>query len=153
MKPALVVALLAFPVHAFAASPVVTGDRVRVTLIAHEPAPVTGRVLELPPDAILLSTEPDSARRAIPRAAIARFEVHRGTGTNAGRGAVIGALIVGIPAAFVGMIGAGVTEEPGGLSMAEGALVAGGAGAVLGAGIGALVGKSEKHDRWETVAQ
>ena len=153
MKNVLVVALLALPVHSFAGSPVATGDRVRVILIAYEPAPVTGRLLELRPDAILLSTEPDSTPRTIPRAAIAQFEVHRGTGTNAGRGAVIGALIVAIPAAFLGMIGAGMTEEPGGLSMAQGALVAGGAGAVLGAGIGALVGKSEKHDRWEKVAQ
>ena len=152
MRLLLATVLLALSSPACAASPVTTGERVRVTLIAREPAPVVGRVLELPSDAILLSAEPDSAPRAIPRAAIARLEVHRGTGTNAGRGAVIGALIVGIPASLLGIFGAGVTEEPGGLSTTEAALVAGGAGAVLGAGIGALIGKSEKHERWEEVA-
>ena len=113
---------------------------------------VVGRVLDLPADRILLAAEPDSVRRTIPREAIARLEVHRGTRTNAARGAVLGALIAGIPAAYLGMFGAGVTEEPGGLTMAEGALVAGGAGAVLGAGLGMLVGKSEKHERWEEIA-
>ena len=142
-----VLLMLAAPAYAG----VEPGARVRVTLIAREPAPVVGRVLDLPTDAILLSTEPDSLSRTIPRTAIARLEVHRGTRTNAARGAVLGALILGIPAAYLGAYSAGIREEPGGLSMAQGALVAGGAGALLGAGIGFLVGRSEKHERWEEV--
>lgn len=137
---------------AAASTTVATGDRVRVTLIAHEPTPIVGRVLELPVGTIVIAAEPDSAQRTIARAAIAQFEVQRGTRTNAARGAMIGALILGAPAAFLGAVAGGTGHGEGSdATAASGAVSLGAIGVVVGAGLGALVGKSEKRERWEKV--
>jgi len=154
MKSLVVFALLVSLVDAaFGETAVTTGDRVRVTLMTISPTPIVGRVLELPPGEIHLAAEPDSTPKTISRAMIAQLEVQRGTRTNAARGALLGALIIGVPAVFLGYVsGATAHGEGSDATGGSGAVAIGAVGFVVGAGVGALVGSSEKHEKWEEVA-
>ena len=124
------------------------GARARVTLLEGER--IVGTVLALPPSAITLAAEPDSAERSIPYAAIAQLELQEGTKTRAGRYALIGGLVAAIPGAILGSnlgedLEVNDTEQ---FYFAAGGAVAFG---LVGAGIGALIGKGVRVERWERV--
>ena len=128
------------------------GVRVRVTLIAREPAPVVGRILEVPGDSILVAADPDSSQRTIPRAAIAKLEVSEGFHSSTLRGAYAGSLLLAIPGAVIGLVAGGQSHsESGTSSMAEGAVAGFAVGAVVGAGVGALLGSFSHHERWKKI--
>jgi hypothetical protein len=153
MRPLVLVLLCVFVNSATGATALVTGDRVRVTLIAREPQPVIGSVLELPKDELVLVAEPDSSRRAIPLAAIEKLEVSRGRQSSALKGAAWGALIFAIPGAVLGASAGGVEDETAAETSIAGAAAAGFAvGAVIGAGVGALLGSFGHHEKWKEVS-
>ena len=143
----VVLLFLALLSPALACADVAPGARARVTLIEKER--IVGTIRALPPNAITLAVEPDSLERTIPYASIAKLEVQNGTKTGAGRGALIGGVLAAVPGAFVGHdlgeeLEVNETEQ---FFFAAGGAVAFG---LVGAGIGALIGKGVKVERWVT---
>jgi len=154
MKPLALVLLVSLSgTSAALAAPVLEeGARVRITLIAREPAPQVGRVLALPPEAILFAADADSSQREIPRTAIAKLEVSEGMHSNAGNGAISCALLFSIPGAVLGLVAGAESKSEGGGGTAAGGAAAGFVvGAVGGAAVGALFGSFGRHERWRTV--
>ena len=91
-------------------------------------------------------------RLAIPLASVTRLEVSRGRKSNAGRGAKIGALVLGIPGVIAGLALVG-RELCGGLGSCsdvgpEVVVVLGAVGAGTGALIGAVIGYAIRTERW-----
>jgi len=125
------------------------GDRARITLLEKER--IVGTIRAMPPQALLVAAEPDSAERTIPYASIAQLEIQNGTQTRAGHYALIGGVLAAIPGAFVGH---DLGEELEVNSTEQFYFAAGGAVAfgLVGAGIGALIGKGVKVERWERVS-
>ena len=144
---ALVLVLLALPLEAGALE---QGARVRVTLIARESPQVTGFVLAIPADSLVVTAEPDSARESIARLDIRKLEVSRGIRSNAGRFATIGAIIVGITFGYIAYAGVSDSEITG-----EGQAVVGlggfAVGALVGAGVGGLIGSASEHEGWHEI--
>jgi len=126
------------------------GSRVRITLLARKEEPRVGQVLALPPGSIVFST--DSTDTTLSRLDIKRLEVSRGRRSSAGGGAVIGALvgatlfaIVGLSAATAGATDNGSDDDnPAGVAILFGA-----GGAVVGGGLGALIGNQFHHEQWD----
>jgi len=127
---------------------VAPGARARVTLL--EGPRVVGTIRALPLDAITLTAEPDSTERVIPYASIAKLEIQNGTKTHAGRYALVGGVLAAIPGAI---LGANLGEDLEVNETEQFYFAAGGAVAfgLVGAGIGALIGKGERVERWERV--
>jgi hypothetical protein len=84
---------------------------------------------------------------------VTRLDVYMGRKRNAGTGAVVGALVLGVPFTIFAV---GLCESFSGLASSNcdvvgvamrGLLIGGAAGALLGAGVGSLI----KSDRWEEV--
>jgi hypothetical protein len=124
----------------------IIGERARVQLSAGHPHEGILRGLE--GNTVTLETERE-ALLPLQLSPTVRLEISRGTKSNAGRGAGLGALIGGVGLAVVGATGCdGGWLEPG-----PGACALG--GAVLGAGAGALVGliigSMSKEERWVEV--
>ena len=143
----LALVLLALPLEARALEP---GARVRVTLLAREAPQLTGLVLAIPPDSLVVTAEPDSAREAIARLDIRKLEVSRGMHSNAGRFATIGAVVVGLTFGFVAYSDVKESEidDEGVAVIGLGAVAV---GALLGGGIGALVGSASHHESWHEI--
>ena len=139
---------LALLAPSIACADLAPGARARVTLLEGER--VVGTVLALPPSAITLAAEPDSAERLIPYAAIAQLELQDGTKTRAGRYALIGGVVAAIPGAI---FGSNLGEDLEVNDTEQFYFAAGGALAfgLVGAGIGALIGKGVRVERWERV--
>ena len=144
---ALVLALLTLPLEAAALE---LGARVRVTLLAREAPPVTGLVLAIPADSLVVTAEPDSTRAAIARLDIRKLEVSRGMHSNAGRFATIGGILTGVTFGLIVVNDLQSSEVTGG---GVAVLGLGGAaiGWLLGAGVGALIGSGSKHEQWDDV--
>lgn len=145
MRTLLCLALFA---PSIACAELAPGARARITLI--EGQRVVGTIRALPPSAITLAAEPDSAERIIPYASIAKLEFQDGTKTHAGRYALVGGLIAAVPGAI---LGSNLGEELEVNDTEQFYFAAGGAVAfgLVGAGIGALIGKGVKVERWERV--
>ena len=141
--------LLCLLVPSLACAAPAPGNRARVTLLEKER--IVGTIRALPPQALVLAAEPDSSERTIPYASIAKLEIQNGTQTRAGRYALIGGVLAAIPGAFVGH---DLGEELEVNSTEQFYFAAGGAVAfaLVGAGIGALIGKGVKVERWEAVS-
>jgi hypothetical protein len=123
------------------------GTRVRIT---SSDSRLTGKIVAASPDALIVSVKKGREPVTVARDAITRFELgHRRTsGKGALRGAGIGLLAGGVGGAALGV----ALDSPddwfsGGELAAGGAIVFGGAGAL----IGALVGAASPGERWETV--
>jgi len=153
------VALLA----ASAAHAVEPGDRVRVTILAREAAPdslfaragveprekYAGSLLFADSLGIELRDE-DGQAREIPQEIVALFEESAGRKSSAGRGALLGFLIGGVGGVAFGIY----FEESEGVSNNERGLYPVGfglGGALVGCGVGALVGAMIKRERWSPV--
>ena len=125
---------------------VAQGDRVRLTAPQAGARSLTGQVLEVVDEALVVQADRTLARLEVPLDAIERLEVRRGghhprlryTLLGAGIGAGAGALM-------------GVMAEPGFFSRKDTAAI----GATLGAGIGAvsglIAGSTTTVERWERV--
>jgi hypothetical protein len=137
----LTLGLVALPLRAGAAEPprpAEIGDRVRVSIL--DAAPRTGILLAQRIDALEIALAPDSTLR-IAREQIVALEVARRHG-KAATGAIVG-LLFGVTVTTVVVS----TRDQGSLSgVGMGALIASG---VLAVALGALIGDSIQHERWE----
>lgn len=152
---ALSILLIAFADPAFARTtpaPPKAGSRVRVTLIERDQGPVVGNLLETSPEGLVLAVGPDSTSRRIVHLDIARLEVSRGMKSNAGKGAIVGAVVLGLGGgaygAYLGHLSESDTDRHLVLPIA---LLVGGGCALVGAGLGALIGSGSKHENWDRV--
>lgn len=142
MKAAIgmVLALLAGAAHAQAPEPrIQAGDRVRYRVGKQKT--LEAAVLEAGPEWLRVEDGRGGSRR-FEKADLSALDLYRGKRRNPVAGALIGFL----PGAFLGALAAGsACEADSPCSWGTAALVVGGMGAAVGAGIGALV----KTDRWQ----
>lgn len=144
---------------------VMSGSRVRVTVADPESISVTGNrgaefhagqrivgTLAGPPGG-LLRVRPDGGPREIllPRSAVGRLEASGGRHSYAGAGALTGAVVCGVTAAIAVSTAVDQESDPGnGLPNGAGmATIAGVGGALVGLGLGALVGSGIHREKWE----
>ena len=149
------------PASAGEGEPTADGRRVRISAPGFAKKPIIGTLIAIDGTRVTVQRAKESERVAIPRDAVARFEISRKNsrkGTGAGIGALTGA-------GFGAAIGFAAGEECGApdasstglwpsrrlsilcFSRGESAAGVGLAGAVLGAIVGAIVAPGEK---WET---
>lgn len=119
----------------------VPGARVRITAPSVAPGRLGGTVRTLADDAIELAIGGREELFPVPRGAVLRLEVSEGR--NRGKGALIGGGALAAVGAIVGAVGCRDSDDFG--SGFCGAVL-GGAGLVIGGGVGALVGAG---DRWK----
>jgi hypothetical protein len=166
-RPTLAVLVLLPAVPAFAgerSTLLEPGARLRLTLPCADALPspgersgslcrIEGRVDDLDPDAITLTRGSSSTRH--PLASVSRIEVSRGERSRWKAGAVAG-FVVGAVGTYVAL-DRGDSTNPCDHStnqdaMGQGACIAlAAAGGVAGAGLGALVGRLFRSERWEDV--
>ena len=158
LAPSLVLALL---VTTWACSgyvadtSVAPGDTVRVTAPSMDMDDSVGTVAALETDRLTVQVEERADALSVPLADVTKLKVRRGQKSNAGKGALIG---LGVGAA-AGVITALLScadsqcdwDNAGDDVTGYTAVVLGAGGALLGAGIGAIIGSSIKTDRWESV--
>jgi hypothetical protein len=151
---AIVMTLVAIGAPLFAAeqppahSPLKPGDRVRVRA-STIPTEAVGEVVEAAPNVltIRLPDRPDTIE--VPIAAVTRLQRSLGTHKDIGKSALIGGLIgAGAGVAFVAFAsGSEGCEGPCGFWALVFGAVGGGAGALVGTGVGA----ARKTERWERI--
>jgi hypothetical protein len=130
------------------AQPPAAGSRVRVTLLAHPDAPITGTLLAYRPESLTIAAGADSTERAFVRADLLRLERSTGMHNKAGKGALIGAVAGGVGAALLGALFASAIKEEGTDAIP---IVLGAGGAIGGGLIGAAIGEGSRHEGWEVV--
>ena len=143
--------LLVLPLTATVAQeappPLEPGTRVRVT--APDIDKYDGTLQAMRGDTLTV----DTLRIAV--ASVTRLDVYRGQKSKTGKGALIGAGVGFVAGALTGLALCGERGTPcesdGSDYTAAAAVILGGGGALLGAGIGAVVGSQIKGDRWEEV--
>lgn len=125
----------------------IIGERARVQLAAGQSREGILRGLE--GDTVTLEAENESLL-PIQLSPTARLEIARGTKSNAGRGAGLGALIGGAGLAIVGVASC---DGGGWIDPGPGACAAGGAifGAGVGALVGLLIGSTSEREQWVEV--
>jgi hypothetical protein len=153
LMAALIVPALLLPVQARSqqqaddVSPIMVGSRVRIQAPALGPGRITGTVIELDGESLLIGTR-ERTSRLIPRQAITRLDLSLGHDTCTWRGMLIGAGVGAALGAFIYYSGDPDSEDSWLDSfdtlMAATTVVA---GPMFGAGIGALT----KRDRWGEV--
>ncbi len=130
--------------------PLQPGDRVRIT--APDVFPIVDPVTVVAVEADTLVVQHDPRTWRVPRRAITRLEVSLGRKSNAGRGAKIGALVLGIPGVITGLAISEIcivmcTQLSSGERVQLAALL-GAIGAGTGALIGAVIGSAIRPERW-----
>jgi hypothetical protein len=121
------------------------GDRIRFPT-ADKRGTTEGKVVAAGPDALLLTRPGAPEPVRIPWTSLKRLEVHRGRQSSAGRGALFGAVALGLYGASLSVCDSctrtEAQEHPNlGLVL----------GAGLGAGLGSLIGAFIRTDRWDEV--
>lgn len=131
-------------VEVASAQPIPRGARVRVTPATPSPV-VVGELIAVNDSALLVRRQRGSGDITIPRSAVLRLQVSRGTsrGTSALRGALLGSVIGGVVGYY------SVTENSYFLDRKGGAVIGVAYGAAAGSLIGLLVGSFE---RWRDTA-
>ena len=127
-----------------------SGSRVRVTTSAGAQRRWVGTLVQVDADSIRLTSAPDRKIVSLPTASVVRLERSVDRRTNAGGGAVIGALVGGGAGLLLGVLAS--SEETSWYEVGAGDVFA--ATAVLaaaGGGIGALIGAASHKERWEPV--
>ena len=123
------------------------GSRVRVTAPTIGLSKYTGTLMATDNDTLVVDT------LSIPMRALTGLDVHRGVKSNAGKGAINGGLITGaLGLAFTIAFIASDCDGWGCGSAGEqvwGMVLIPAIFALPGAGIGALIGASSTHDKWE----
>lgn len=133
-------------------SPVVTGDRVRVSAPSVSEDPLVGTVLVMDSDSCVIDVEGRYKPVAVPLTSLESVEVYRGQRSFAAQGAAGGAIgggIIGVGLAIKVCHDWDACRWDNENKTLLVTVVAGVGGAVLGAGLGALVGAFSKTDSWE----
>ena len=138
----LIPLLLCFLWSPVATAQVLTlGQRIRVTTPEYQRERFVGELLRFDQDSLVL--ESDGERQALSRPVVTLVETFGGRHGHAGYGALIGGLLVG------GSIGIAWIADPSGCDGYESiCAVSVSAGALAGAGLGALIGTAIRHDDW-----
>ena len=145
---------------AHGAQPLPTGQRIRVVSRELRGQLVAGRLLAIDDETLLLKADDRVQPIRLRRAFIGQIEVSRGKRSGAGKGALIGGVALGIPAAALGLLraafgacfmceGPGPHPEPDYLVGDTAGFVL---GATIGGTIGAAIGSTSKSERWERVS-
>jgi hypothetical protein len=144
--PMVLVLLLTIapPVHSQADS----GLRVRITTSASRQPRWVGTLISVDNDSVRLMSAGGRQRVALPITRIVRAERSRGRRSNAGRGAMIGALVGGGAGFILGLLASGEQDSFYEIGADE-VIVAMAFLGAAGAGIGALVGAVTPRDQWE----
>lgn len=128
------------------------GDRIRVTtLVVHRR--YVGNLVELSHES--LRWDSDGAPYSISLDQVANLELGRGDKSNAGKGALTGGAVglgvgVAVGLVFSGLCGNDLVSDNAECRVGTTAAV-GGLSALLGAGVGALIGTGSRSVRWEAV--
>jgi hypothetical protein len=131
------------------------GDRVRVTWLSpnsHFGAEnEIGTLTFLTPDSIIITTEEENVR--IPLREILRVAGSRGMKTRTGKGALIGAFVGAAGGGFTALLACSTGCRSSGGDF-EGIVAAGlvGSGALVGSGIGAIIGSVIHREAWKPVS-
>jgi hypothetical protein len=115
------------------------GSRIRVTSPELGPQPLVGKVVALPPGAVVVSGDGGTQRR-VTLGSASSLEVSAGRKSRAGRGAMIGAAVGGMTGILIN-VGDYNTDGPNTLAVSA-------VGAVSCAALGALVGLAFRTDDW-----
>ncbi len=158
----MIVAVLAFVPSASATAqvPVRPGARVRVTgrfcqpvysnCVLGRPERRVGTFVAWKSDSLVMKSKGDIL--PAPQDFVTRLEVSLSRKSNAGGGAKIGALVLGIPGVIAGLTFPGVCaftcSEPTSEERAKLAILLGAIGAGTGALIGAVIGSAIRPERW-----
>jgi hypothetical protein len=130
----------------------VARTRVRVTMESHEQ--VTGTIVAMRPDTVVLRVFPDGGERALSRAKVARIERSAGTSRSRIRGATLGFLSGAVVGTGVGYAMANHSACSNncfnGLDESVKAVGGGIAGALVGATVGVVVGNRQR-EQWREV--
>lgn len=136
------------------ASSVNRGDRVRIVSSDRGDRPYTATVQAVRPDTLFVRRERPGGHESVglPVGSIGRLEVSVGTRSNAGKGAVTGAIVGGALGLVIGIAAWAGSEEGEFLEVGPEAVPVsmaflGGGGAILGTLIGAL----SSSDQWAPV--
>jgi hypothetical protein len=150
----LLLAMLQGPAPVPAAQPPLaqadSGSRIRITVSEPSKFRRVGRLVSWDADSLRFTSADTSGQEAVAIESLSRLERSLGRRSNAGRGAMIGAL-VGSGAGLI--LGIAASADEGSwfeVGPEEIALVTAFMGAT-GAGLGALAGAATKRERWEPV--
>jgi hypothetical protein len=146
--PAVVLALLTTAVNGHAqvtTNPLVPGARVRVH---QESGSLIGTLVSLDSAGLVIATDKSDTVTA-PRPSITGVEVSTGTKSQAGKGALIG-LGVGAAAGIIVGLVASSSDNGDFVDYGAGTYAVGFGltGAVIGTGVGALIGSGNRTDKW-----
>ncbi len=123
------------------------GARVRIVSADFARRRLTGRLLAVDRQTLLLKVTNRAEPVRVSRSSVERLDVSRGRHGHAGTGAAIGALAIAPLGILAIPVGAGMSGNVGGAGAL--ALLA---SAAYGAGIGALIGSQVVTERWDRVS-
>jgi hypothetical protein len=125
-----------------------SGSRVRVTTSAGAQRRWVGTLVQVDTDSIRLTSARDRKIVSLPTASVVRVERSVDRRTNAGGGALIGALVGGGAGLVLGILAS--SEEDSWYEVGAGDVLAATAFlAAIGGGVGALIGAVSHKERWE----
>jgi hypothetical protein len=129
-----------------------TAPRTRVASTELGRLTFTGHLLAIDKETLLVKVAGRAEPIRLRRSSIEQIQVSRGEHGRAGKGALIGAAVVGIPLAIVvGLNGGPLLEGRRRVSLRpfwDGLS----GGAILGAPVGALIGSASRSERWERLS-
>lgn len=148
--PLVAAAFLASAAHSLAAQTdrlPAPGDRIRIDRSSEPGHRLTGAVVRSDADSIGIATT-EGEVVTIPGSSLGRYQVSRGMRSGFGRGLGVGALAGAVGGSLVGMgVANGDDFCNAACGLVGGALLFGGAGAI----VGGIVGASSHYEKWETV--
>ena len=128
-----------------------SGSRIRITVNEPSRHSRIGTLITWDADSLRMTSADSNGVAVVARASLSRLERSRGRHSNAGRGAMIGGLILGGVGLMLGIAASADENSWFEVGPEQIALVTAFLGAT-GAGLGALAGAATKSERWETAS-